>query len=169
MIVLGFGLSPHLARVRTLSLPLLFTSMLAEHSTPWPSWRMGNIVLDLPYYLQAKGLSFSHSKRDVTMQARTCNPRVSPSKVRRFTSEPPRHLLALSLPSFSDDEITSSYLVKRDVHGWDRSGDLGSHGPAWSRRAVEASEGSDVFRGLEYCSSSSLYCCGSLSGPPQAY
>ena len=59
--------------------------------------------------------------------------------------------------SFSDVVYHSLLLSKKDVHGWDRSGDLESHGPAWSRGAVEAIGCRDVFGDLDYCSSSSLY------------
>ena len=130
--------------------------MLAEHSTPWPSWRMGKLVHQVSMYLQAKGLSNSNMKRVVMMQARTCNPRMSPSKVERFTTRPPSHLSPLPFPSFSDARITWIYLVKKGFHCWARTCDLECHRPAWSHGAIEASEVVVYFRDLESSSSSSL-------------
>ena len=129
--------------------------MLAEHFTPWPSWRMGNIVHEVTNYLQVKDLDYSPTKRVVMMQARTCNPPISHSKVEHFTSRPPSHLVTLPFHSFSDEEITSVYLVKKDCRCWARSCDLESHRPARSHGAIEPSDCSDIFRDLDCCSSSS--------------
>ena len=90
------------------------------------------------------------------MRARTCNPPISHSKVEHFTSRPPSHLVTLPFHSFSDEEITSVYLVKKDCRCWARSCDLESHRPARSHGAIEPSDCSDDFRGLDCCSSSSL-------------
>ena len=44
--------------------------------------------------------------------------------------------------------ITFLSLSKKGCHGWDRSRDLESRGPAWSRGAVEAQGCSRVFSEL---------------------
>ena len=121
--------------------PLTFLAiylLLAQHSTSWPLGHMRIHVLELTYDLQAKGLRYSYSKRDVMGRDRTGDPRESLAKVERVTSGPPRQVTRITFLSFSDARITHSYLDKRSVRCWDRTRDLESRGPARSLGAVEA-------------------------------
>ena len=107
----------------------------------------------LSYYLQVKDLCFSHWKSEVMQEARTCYPRMSPSKVEHFVSEPSRQSLPYLLLRLVMLLITCSHLVllsKRDCHARIRSRDLRSDNPAWSHGAIVASEGSSCFRDLVF-------------------
>ena len=115
-----------------------FYSMLSAHSTTWPLGRMWNIVLELPYTLQAKGLNISCQKRVVMQGIRSCIPRMSSSKVAHFASELSRQ----TSRTFSYVEVMirslTAYLVKRDFQSRIRSCDLGGRSPERSLGAIMA-------------------------------
>ena len=136
--------------------------MLSQHVTSRPSWHVLAYTRKLLHVLQVKDLYFSHGKEVVRQEARTCNLWDLPIQSRACYLEAIEAVTPIPFLSFSDDVYHFLLLSKKDVHGWDRSGDLGSHSPAWSHRAVEAIGCRDVFRDLDSCSSSSLYYVVSL-------
>ena len=130
--------------------------MLSQHATPRPSWHVLILIRKLVHVLQVKDLYFSHGKEVVRQEARTCNLWDLPIQSRACYLEAIEAVTPLPFLLFSDVVYHSLLLSKKDVHGWDRSGDLESHGPAWSRGAIVASDGRSYFGDLDSCSSSSL-------------
>ena len=117
-----------------------FSSMLSQHFTSRPPWHLLSTSRKLSYYLQVKDLCYSHWKSEVEQEARTCYPRMSPSKVEHFVSALSRQTLPYLLFRLVMIRITFSYIVllsKRDCLAWIRSRDLRSDSPGrspWSHR-----------------------------------
>ena len=118
-----------------------FSSMLSQHFTTRPSWRVLYLFRKLPNVLQVKDLHFSHVKRVVTQEARTSYPRMSPSKVEHVALELSRQTSPYLLFVLVMMVITYSYLVlrcKRTAVSGIRSYDLRSPSPERSHGAIEA-------------------------------
>ena len=81
--------------------------MLAEHLTPWPLRRMGNLVLELTYYLQAKGLYISNRKEVVMSRIRTCHLWMFLVQSQVCYHEATEPFTSFDLLSFSDAQITA--------------------------------------------------------------
>ena len=122
-----------------------FHIMLSQHFTSRPSWHVLVSIRKLSYILQVKDLYFSLGKEVVRQEARTCHLWDLPIQSLTFCLRAIEAVTSLPFSRCSDDDDHFILLSKRNVHGWDRSGDLGSHSPAWSRRAVEAIGCSDEF------------------------
>ena len=130
---------------------------------------MGNPFLELPYVLQAKGLHLVSGKEVVMEEARTSYLLMSPSPKSNALSQSHRGICPLVFICWSDDDITWFFLSKKDCQGWIRSGDLWSHSPAWSRRAIKALGCSSDFGEVEFTFVGWPIVVLSQWGPPYGY
>ena len=139
MDVLGFGLFTMLGQGSN-PCPSLDrnSSSAASLVTPWPSWRMGILSLELSYTLQAKGLHIVIRKgvsgRRLEPATFRCLSRLSQTFCLGAIEAVSRNLLLVEVMVIS----LGAYLVKRTAKSQIRSCDLESRSPERSRGAIMA-------------------------------